>query len=103
MSTETPPMIDLPVGDIPEENPDTRTLAEEMSDVEAKALLIETFRLAQEMIGAVREIQEFVHFAAAAMQQMAENPMAKAMMPGMVMPNGQPMNRQQRRANARQH
>jgi hypothetical protein len=76
-----PPIVDLPKDtDVPSPNIDLKKLAEEMTDLDQKALMIQCFRMLQELIGFTRSVQ-------AVIDSMGDNPMMRAMGMGIMPPN----------------
>jgi hypothetical protein len=72
MTEQNPPIVDLPApSDI-----DVQQLAEQMTDVEMKALLIQMFRFQQELIAFTRQV-------AATVDALGENPMLRGLTAGL--------------------
>ena len=72
MTDQIPPTVDLPVpSDV-----DVQQLAEQMSDVELKALVIQMFRFQQELVAFTRQVS-------ATVDALGDNPMLRGLTAGM--------------------
>jgi hypothetical protein len=69
---QQPPTVEMPIptGD------DIRLIAEEMSETEMKAIIIQTFRFQQELVAFTRQV-------AATVDALGDNPMLSAMTAGL--------------------
>lgn len=86
---QTPEVI-LPVTQI-NGSSDTLQIAKDMDDVEFRALVINTFRLVNDIAPKIDAINEFCLMFGQIMNAIGENPMARAMMPpGLIAPGMNP-------------
>lgn len=70
-------MLDIPA---PSPEIDLRKLAEDMTELDEKALMIQCFRMLQELIGFTRQVSEVI-------DKLGDNPMFRAMGSGIIPPN----------------
>jgi hypothetical protein len=69
-----PPMLDLPSGDV-----DLKKLVDDMTEDDQKALLIQVFRMCQELVGFTRQVS-------ATIDKLGDSPMMRAMGAGIIGP-----------------